>query len=123
MSTTSTACCVGQMKRTHARAMPPGFHSGVLLFSRHRQPVSLRQLQVAGRAADLPHGEIFETATQLVVLTASESTSFEPRMDPGIAVAAVAAAIPPILFWSRVVLAEQRRKREAEEKERTRQVG
>ena len=50
------------------------------------------------------------------------SEGFEPRLDPSIAVAAIMAAIPPIVFWVRVIQAERRRRLEAEQKEREREV-
>ncbi len=48
--------------------------------------------------------------------------TFEPVFNPAIGAAAIAAAIPPIIFWVRVVAAEQRRQKEAEDKERAREV-
>lgn len=58
----------------------------------------------------------------IVCVLPEASDVFEPRLDPRIAVAAVVAATPPILFWIRVARAEQRRKMEAEEKEKQREV-
>jgi len=50
----------------------------------------------------------------------SVSSGFEPHMDPIIATAAAVAAVPPLLFWIRVVIRERRRKQEIENKERAR---
>lgn len=58
----------------------------------------------------------------LTLLTATPQTpEFQPQMDSSVAVAASIAAIPPILFWARVLRAEQRRRQEVEDKERARQ--
>ena len=59
-----------------------------------------------------------------VVLKVPEiyNQTFEPVFNPAIGAAAIAAAIPPIIFWVRVVAAEQRRQKEAEDKERAREV-
>jgi hypothetical protein len=48
--------------------------------------------------------------------------AFEARFEPQTAVAAAFAAVPPILFWARIAIAEQRRQREAEAKEEARKV-
>lgn len=55
-------------------------------------------------------------------ISMATSEAFQARMDPAIAVAAAVAAVPPILFWVRIALNEQRRRRETEEKERARLV-
>jgi hypothetical protein len=49
------------------------------------------------------------------------TTGFEARIDPNIAVAAAAAAMPPIVYWIQVVLREQGRIKAAEEKETARE--
>ena len=46
--------------------------------------------------------------------------SFEPVLSPGIAVAAAAAATPPIVFWARIALNARRVAKEAEAKEAAR---
>ena len=43
-------------------------------------------------------------------------------MNPWVAVAALAAALPPMIFWSRVFLNARRRLKEDEQKELDRQV-
>ena len=55
-------------------------------------------------------------------ITTTGADTFEPRADPAIALAAAVAAVPPIIFWIRIALNEQRRRREAEDKERAREV-
>ena len=42
---------------------------------------------------------------------------FEPRLNPGVAVAAACAAVPPIVFWARIALNARRKVMEEEEKE------
>lgn len=61
--------------------------------------------------------------------------TFEPQLNPAIAVAAAAAATPPILFWGRIFLsnmrrleeerqrAEEEQRRQAEREVRTRTAG
>ena len=46
-----------------------------------------------------------------------ELQTFEPQMNPWVAVAALAAALPPVVFWGRVFLGARRRIREDEQKE------
>ena len=48
--------------------------------------------------------------------------TFEPQLNPFVAVAALAAAVPPVLFWGRVFMNAQRRIKEDEQKEEERQV-
>jgi hypothetical protein len=48
---------------------------------------------------------------------------FEPQMQPEIALAAALAAVPPILFWFRVIMRERERAQEIEARERAREVG
>ncbi|GMH42045.1 hypothetical protein BSKO_09964 [Bryopsis sp. KO-2023] len=52
---------------------------------------------------------------------AAEVSSFEPRFNPAVGVAALVAAIPPILFWVRVYNNIQRVEREKREEEEDRQ--
>jgi len=42
---------------------------------------------------------------------------FEPRLNPGVAVAAACAAVPPIVFWARIALNARRKVMEEEAKE------
>jgi hypothetical protein len=58
---------------------------------------------------------------EATVDAATAAQSFEAKIDPAIAVAAAVAAVPPIVFWVRIALNEQRRRREAEEKETARE--
>ena len=46
--------------------------------------------------------------------------SFEPRLNPAVAVAAACAAVPPIVFWARIAINARRRVVEEEERERER---
>jgi hypothetical protein len=48
------------------------------------------------------------------------SDRFEPQLSPGIAVAAAAAATPPIVFWATIFTNARRAVREAEDKEAAR---
>jgi hypothetical protein len=48
--------------------------------------------------------------------------NFEAQFSPMTAVAAACAAVPPILFWARIALAEQRRRKEAADKEAARKA-
>jgi hypothetical protein len=97
-----------------------------------------RPLQTSGAAPDhfaalaisplrVPRPQPCRALPEAVVIatidaTVAASEAFEARVDPAIAVAAAVAAVPPILFWVRIVLNEQKRRREAEEKERARLV-
>ena len=51
-----------------------------------------------------------------------EFQQFEPRMNPWVAVAALAAALPPVLFWGRIFLSARRRVKDDERKELEREV-
>ena len=51
-----------------------------------------------------------------------EFQHFEPRMNPWVAVAALAAALPPVLFWGRIFWNARARVKEDERKELERQV-
>ena len=71
------------------------------------------------------HAIIQPKALPMLIEAALDATaatsSFEAKIDPAIAIAAAVAAVPPILFWTRIALSEQRRRREAEEKETARE--
>ena len=51
-----------------------------------------------------------------------EFRQFEPQMNPWVAVAALAAALPPVLFWGRVFMNARRRVKEDERRELEREV-
>jgi len=51
-----------------------------------------------------------------------EFQTFEPQMNPFVAVAALAAAVPPVLFWSRVFMSARKRMKEDAAKEEERLV-
>ena len=60
--------------------------------------------------------------TQRAVSDSQEFQRFEPQMNPWVAVAALAAALPPVLFCGRVFLNARRRIKEDERREQDRQV-
>ena len=55
-----------------------------------------------------------------VVDAVAETVAFSPQMDASIAFAALFAAVPPVLFWIRVVKREKERQQEADDKEKAR---
>lgn len=93
------------------------------------------QLQLEGRCSSAPHKSpnglvLFRRQENPIALvsSATDSTShsineFAPTLDPSIAVAAGIAALPPILYWGRVVVRERNRVAEQEKKEAQREVG
>lgn len=62
------------------------------------------------------------TGAELENVLAPMEQGFRPVLDPSIAVAAVIASLPPILFWIRIASNEMRRRKEVEMKEQQRQV-
>ncbi len=70
--------------------------------------------------------QVLECASELTGSGAAgdpqEFQRFEPQMNPWVAVAALAAALPPVLFWGRVFLNARRRVKEDERREQDRQV-
>lgn len=74
------------------------------------------------RSIPLAPTEAFTTIVADVATTLAPANTFDPVFNPAIGVAAAVAAVPPIIFWVRVVLAEQRRKKEIEDKEKARLV-
>lgn len=64
----------------------------------------------------------FVTGAELGTLLPPLEQSFQPVLDPSIAIAAVIAALPPVLFWAKIAFNEIKRRKEAEMKEQQRQV-
>lgn len=62
------------------------------------------------------------TGAELGTLLPPLEQSFQPVLDPSIAIAAVIAALPPVLFWAKIAFNEIKRRKEAEMKEQQRQV-
>jgi len=88
----------------HLVISPRHLKSQLLQHSRHSPPKALPVLIEA-----------------TIDASATAATSFEAKVDPSIVFAAVFAAVPPVLFWTRIALSELRRRREAEEKESARE--
>lgn len=83
-------------------------------------PGRVRPRAAAARLRALPGAHLLQLADQLMSVSTAAPGTFEAQLDPSIAVAASFAALPPILFWIRVALAEQRRQSEVAQKERAR---
>jgi hypothetical protein len=90
--------------------------------ARHRQPLSTCSPRSPRKA--LPGALPAEALQLAVTAAAADAPAFAPQA-PGSAVfvAALCAAVPPVVYWSQVVLRERKRIQDTRDKEQAREVG